>query len=76
MAFDVVAAGSLDVAGDTRRTVRDALRNGDILVRTVRDIRRLLLSEETDELDIDVVHLWDDRLGSVIGGVDYTEVDW
>lgn len=76
IAFDVVAEDTMDVSGDTRRRVRDAMRASDILARCVRDIRRLLLPDEQSEIDVDVIRLWDERIGSVAGGVDYGEVDW
>lgn len=76
IAFDLVAEGSLDVAGDTRRRVRDALWSGEVLKRCVRDIKRLLLPDEEGDLDVDIVRLWDTAAGSVSGGVDYSEVDF
>lgn len=76
LAFDVVAEGSLDVPGDTRRRVRDALRSSDVLSRCVKDIKRLLLPTESIDFDVDIVRLWDDRQGIVQGGVAYSEVDF
>ncbi|MGJ3509026.1 type I-E CRISPR-associated endonuclease Cas1e [Enemella sp. A6] len=75
IAFNVVAEGSLDVSGDTRRQVRDAMRASDLLRRCVTDLRRLLLPD-ADPIDVDIIRLWDERAGSVAGGVDYGEVDW
>lgn len=76
IAFDVVAEGSLDVSGDTRRRVRDAMRSSDVLPNCVRDLRALLLPKDTSPFDVDVIRLWDDRVGTVAGGIDYTEADW
>lgn len=77
IAFDVVAEDSMDISGDTRRRVRDALRQGDILARCVLDLRSLLLPNDPVDLDINVLHLWDDRVGVVAGGVDHSErLDW
>lgn len=76
IAFDVIAEGSNDIGGDTRRRVRDAMRQGTILERAVRDIKRLLLPNDEIEWDINVLHLWDDKQGLVAGGVDYSEVDF
>lgn len=76
LAFDVVAEGSVDVGGDTRRAVRDALKQGDVLARCVRDIRRLLTPSDDSPLDINVIHLWDEALGQVPAGISYGEVDW
>lgn len=76
LAFDVVAEGSLDVAGDTRRRVRDALRSSDVLVRCVKDLKRLLLPADHSDFDVDIVRLWDDRQGVLAGGIDYSELDF
>lgn len=76
LAFDVVAEGSLDVPGDTRRRVRDALRAGDVLRRCVKDVKQLLLPSESVDFDVDIITLWDDRQGVVPGGVGYSEVDF
>lgn len=76
LAFDVVATDSLDVGGDTRRAVRDALRLGNVLKRCVGDVRRLLLGNEVAPLDVEVIHLWDDQMGLVSAGVSYGSLDW
>lgn len=75
VAFDVAATESDDIPADTRRAVRDAVRDGSILARCSRDIHRLLLPDADDPLDeewdTDVVSLWDDRHGQVASGVSY-----
>lgn len=76
LAFDVVAEGSGDISGDTRRRVRDAMRGSRILEQCVKDIRGLLLPGDTTPLDVDVVRLWDDKVDSVAGGTLYETVDW
>ena len=76
LAFEVVAEGSVDISGDTRRAVRDALKQGAVLARCVRDVRRLLTPGDDSPLDINVIHLWDESLGQVPAGVAYGEVDW
>lgn len=76
IAFDVASTASTDISGDTRRKVRDALREGRILEKCVRDIKKLLLpTEKEDNFDFDVVYLWDEKIGSVSGGIDYSEDD-
>lgn len=76
-AFDVTAAGPVDIGSETRRAVRDKLHDGAILQRCVRDIRALLLPDAhgVDDAgpDVDAVTLWDDRAGSVASGVNYDE---
>lgn len=75
IAFAVAATASDDVPGETRRAVRDAMRDGKLLERCVRDVRSLVDPEkQEDQIDIDVIHLWDEELGSVAGGVSYEEL--
>lgn len=79
VAFDVVAEGADDIPAVTRRTVRDAVRDGRILERCARDIRRLLMPDETDsEQEWNVVHLWDGGDRTVAGGTSYgdEEMPW
>ncbi|MBB4682621.1 type I-E CRISPR-associated endonuclease Cas1e [Amycolatopsis jiangsuensis] len=77
-AFDIAADSSLDVAGETRRRMRDALHGGKLLPRCAHDIQRLLLGEDTDDLNTfeyfeieAIASLWDDRHSPVAGGVSY-----
>ena len=75
VAFHIAAQHPEDVAAETRRAVRDAIRDGAILKRTAHDIRRLLLPQEPAEDDFitgDVVQLWDEHRGAVAGGISYT----
>ena len=73
IAFLVASEETEDIGGVTRRKVRDAISDGRILEAIVRDIRKLLLSE--DEVlvqpEVDVVNLWDDKHGEVASGVSY-----
>lgn len=74
VAFDVAASGSEDVPGDTRRAVRDAIRNGHLLTRCARDIRALLLPpDEVEDQDWNVVSLWDGGHHVVASGTSYAE---
>ena len=78
IAFEVTAqhAGAADIGAITRRAVRDAISNGKILVRAVRDIRALLLDGGEDPgFEADIVELWDDKQGFVQSGVLYAEED-
>lgn len=90
IAFDVaetIAREDLpddDVGGITRRAVRDAVRSGAILTRCVRDIHQLLLPNDdrgnVDDDYADVIELWDNRTGNVVGGTNFApddeEVPW
>jgi CRISPR-associated protein Cas1 len=63
-----------DIGADTRRAVRDLISDGRILERCTKDIRRLILGAgeaEADDLHIDIVSLWDNKLGEVVSGVSY-----
>lgn len=77
LAFDLAAEGADDVGARARRKVRDALYDGKLLDRCARDIQRLLRNEsgvdteDFEELEFDVLSLWDDREGAVAGGVGY-----
>ena len=80
-AFDVAKDESLhdDIPAAARHAVRDALRDGRLLVRCVSDIRRLLLPDEDSEDDAmwtsNVVSIWDGADRTVSGGENYG-VDW
>ncbi|GAB2456904.1 type I-E CRISPR-associated endonuclease Cas1e [Nocardioides hungaricus] len=78
VAFDVASTDPEDIAGETRRAVRDAVRDGRILVRCSRDIHRLLVPDGEDEgQDWNVVNLWDGGDRSVAAGTSYeVEVPW
>ncbi|NNG20979.1 type I-E CRISPR-associated endonuclease Cas1 [Naumannella sp. ID2617S] len=71
MAFEAVASDPEDVPADTRRRVRDAIREVRAIERCVRDVKKLLVPGDDDELEVDVTFLWDDRVGLVSGGVAY-----
>lgn len=62
-----------DLSGVVRRRVRDAMRDGKLLSRCVRDIRSLLLPDLDDDEgeDADVLSLWDESVGRVAGGTSY-----
>jgi len=66
-----------DIGAITRRAVRDAISDGRILVRAVKDIRSLLLEgiEENSDIDVDVLQLWDDKQGFVESGTAYGDDD-
>lgn len=73
IAFETVAEKPEDLGSATRRKVRDAISNGHILEQIVKDIRRLLLDENTakQEPETDVLHLWDDKNGLVANAYSY-----
>jgi len=80
VAFAVAAENPDDVGGVTRRAMRDAMSDARIMERAARDIRKLLLHE--DSVDVpesarydggNVVHLWDEKLGLMAQGVSYRD---
>lgn len=82
VAFNTVASESADVGSDVRRNMRDALYDGSLLERMVRDIRYLLGENHGTDADDgeseaeDHVGLWDDKLGEVSAGHSYgREID-
>ena len=73
IAFQVTADHPHDIGGTTRRAVRDAIRDGQIMHRAAHDIRRLLAPLEPDEEEplADIVQLWDERHSPVAAGFSY-----
>lgn len=73
IAFEIAAEKPSDIGAVTRRRVRDAISNGHILEQTVKDIRQLLLGDtaEKDEVETDVLYLWDNKKEAVANGVSY-----
>ncbi|MEE1823733.1 type I-E CRISPR-associated endonuclease Cas1e [Streptomyces sp. BE20] len=83
-AFDAAAEGPDDVAGRTRRALRERIRAAGLLDRTVSDIQGLLSAYRRSEPDTsalngeaDEVGLHTDRNGTVASGRNYgTEAIW
>lgn len=74
-AFDIAAQTSSGIASKTRRALRDRLYDGKLLTQCTRDIQTLLIgapaSGNQEQVEVDVVSLWDDRADSVRGGTSY-----
>ncbi len=78
IAFEVAAEKSEDIGTTTRHRVRNAISDGHIIKQAVKDIRTLLVdhAEVEEDIEINVLHLWDDRLGKVANAVSYgKEID-
>lgn len=63
-----------DLGPLVRHRMRDSLSAGHLLERCVRDIRSLLLPEDTEPEgfgNAEVLELWDERVGRVAGGSNY-----
>lgn len=79
IAFDIAAREVSDIGTETRRTVRDHMKDGAFLETCVRDIKTLLTDQAEDLVeygpeafdDPDVVMLWDSNGRTVPGGVAY-----
>ena len=76
VAFSTVANNNEveDIGSVTRLAVRDAISDGQLLVKATRDIRSLL-SFNDDGIDdtAQILNLWDDKSGFVRSGVSYVE---
>lgn len=79
IAFDIAAREVSDIGAETRRTVRDHMKDGAFLETCIRDIKTLLTDQAEDLVeygpeafeDPDVVMLWDSNGRTVPGGVAY-----
>lgn len=73
VAFELAALQRLEER-DMRLAFRDRLTDGKLLQRIVRDVHQLLLGEDDDpEDEEDQRALWDDKKGTVQGGVNWSE---
>lgn len=72
LAFDLAARGHVDERS-ARTAFRDAVADGGLMKRIVRDIKDLLLGEGRDVSDGDDHHLWDEVSGAVPGGINWAE---
>lgn len=81
IAFDIAAREVSDIGAETRRTVRDHMKDGAFLETCVRDIKALLTDQADDIIeygpeafeDPDVVMLWDGNGRTVPSGIAYGE---
>lgn len=79
VAFDVASQNLETGAGEeSRRRMRDEIRQSQVLERAVRDIKTLLStgsadSDDDDDLEADDLQLWDDVEGTVAAGISYAD---
>lgn len=71
IAFEIASGLIEDVDGETRRKVRDALKNGKILDRKVHDIKWLFSDDFKEEDYQSTLYLWDNQEGEKEHGVSY-----
>lgn len=71
VAFEIASKKVEEVDGETRRKIRDALKNGKILDRMVHDIKWLLSDDFKEEDYKSTLYLWDNVDGNKDHGVSY-----
>ena len=71
IAFDVVAEDMSDIAVTTRRRVRDRIFELKVIERSVRDIHKLFEIDEGEDLQVNVVSLWDYQREAIAGGMNH-----
>lgn len=74
LAFDLAARGLVDER-DARVGLRELIVRDKLLGRIVDDVKSLLSPEGTEVPDIESNELWDERTGTVAGGVNYGDED-
>jgi CRISPR-associated protein Cas1 len=87
IAFDITARDVADIGTETRRAVRDHMRDGAFLETCVRDVKTLLREDDNlveygpeafEDPDFEarnVIMLWDDNGRAVAGGTNYHDED-
>lgn len=73
VAFETAAQEPGDIGSATRHAMRDALYDMSLLDRMTSDIKGLLGVESDAAEDANSVALWDERLGEVPAGRQYTD---
>ncbi len=71
LAFDLSKQG-LTEERDARLALRDRIAEDRLLGRIVTDVKTLLTPDGTDIPDTEVNELWDERIGTVPGGVNWS----
>ena len=75
VAFSIIAESPEgDISRRTRLAMRDFFKDGKLIKRMVRDLK-FLLNDEDNSDNVDVINLWDDKLGLQKFGVQYHEMD-
>lgn len=63
-----------DIGGITRRRVRDSFVDGKLIVKMVKDIQFLMDVQLDDQIQADIMYLWDDKEELQAHGVQYKEL--
>ena len=72
LAFDLAATG-LTTERDARVGLRERASAGKLMPQIVRDIKQLLIPDQTDLIDRDLLALWDEKEGQIEGGTNWSE---
>ncbi len=77
IAFEVASKADTedDIGQITRLKMRDAFYDGKLIKKAVQDIQNLLDVSEEDQVEADLVNLWDDKEGILEQGINYSESD-
>lgn len=75
IAFEVTASitDEEDISRKTRQAMRDKFKDGKVLKLMVHDLKELLGIDEED-MPVDILNLWDDKLGLQKMGVQYRDL--
>lgn len=75
LSFEIAATNpeGKDIEGITRRSIRDIIQKEKLMERIVKDLQYLLEIPQEEEIEIDEIHLWDDKEGHVKYGINYSE---
>lgn len=71
LAFELAAAGRTEER-DVRLAFRDRVADGRLMAQVAHDIKDLLL-DGSDRNEDEAGHLWDERVGAVLSGRDYSD---
>lgn len=73
IAFEIAADNPEEISSATRRRVRDAISDGNLLKQSVKDIQILLLDDDKmeEKIEINTIYLWDEKKGMAPSAVSY-----
>ncbi len=74
VAFEITAQHPEDLSGTIRRKIRDEMVKMHLLEKMVKDIKFLLVPDETSQ-DEKIMYLWDDKIHTVDFGKQYHTED-
>lgn len=77
IAFEIASKANPDedIGQITRLRMRDIFKEGKIIKTAVNDIQNLFDISQTEQVEADLVNLWDDKEGNVKYGINYSEFE-